>query len=37
MPPNTGLIIITAGSLRKELDFSSDFSNSSVLKIKLKG
>jgi hypothetical protein len=37
MPPNTGLIIITAGSIRKELDFSSDFSKSSVLKIKLNG
>jgi hypothetical protein len=37
MPPNTGLIIITAGSARKELDFSSDFTQSSVLKIKLNG
>jgi hypothetical protein len=37
MPPNTGLIIITAGSSRKELGFSSDFTQSSVLKIKLNG
>ncbi|MEY2834603.1 MAG: hypothetical protein RLZZ557_265 [Bacteroidota bacterium] len=37
MPPNTGLIIITAGSLRRELGFSSDFTQSSVLKIKLNG
>ena len=33
IPPNTGLIIVTSASTRKELQFSSDFSKTASLKI----
>jgi hypothetical protein len=35
MPPNTGLIIISSASERKEVTFASDFSKTSSLRIKM--
>ena len=37
IPPNTGMIIISSKSMRKEVNFSSDFSKTSSLRIRLKG
>jgi hypothetical protein len=35
MPPNTGLIIISSATERKEVTFASDFSKTSSLRIKM--
>jgi hypothetical protein len=35
MPPNTGLIIISTATERKEVVFASDFSKTSSLRIKM--